>query len=218
MEAADGGTLFLDEIANLAPRFQATLLRVLQTGEFQRVGDSRPRRADVRVVAATNADLSEGMKAGTFREDFYFRLAVVEIVLPPLREREGDIDFLATSFLRRFSSERGSASIEFSAAALNAIRVYGWPGNVRELQNRVRRAAIMCDDNRILPEDLQIPVTEQQKLNGSSLKDARDALEKQMAEAALRKHKGKITAAAADLGISRPTFYELMEKHQIEKP
>ena len=157
------------------------------------------------------------MADGTFREDFYFRLSVVELNLPPLRERDNDIDFIANSFLKRFGSEAGNPSLKFGKTALDAIRTYPWTGNVRELQNRVRRAAIMTDGNTVSVEDLQLPAKSSHSQNGSSLKEAKESLEREMVVAAMKKHKGKITAAASELGISRPTFYEMLDRLGIER-
>ena len=217
IEQARGGTLFLDEIGEVPLSVQVKLLRFLQESYIERVGGREMIKVDTRIVAATNADLKKGMADGTFREDFYYRLAVVELVVPPLRDRGDDIDYLATSFLKRFAAEAGNGNITFSAAAQKAIRSYPWTGNVRELQNRVRRAAIMCEGNRVNPEDLQLPSNPKQPASGASLKEAREQLEREMIETALAKHKGRITTAAAELGISRPTFYELMDKLGIKR-
>ncbi len=216
IEQAKGGTLFLDEIGEVPLSVQVKLLRFLQEGYIERVGGRDMIPVDSRIVAATNADLKKGMADGTFREDFYFRLAVVEVNVPPLRDRGEDIDFLATSFLKKYAAEAGNKNLAFSAAALKAIRSFPWTGNVRELQNRVRRAAIMCDGNRVAPDDLQLPSTAG-LVAGQSLKEAREALEKELVEAALHKHKGKVTPAAAEIGVSRPTFYELMDRLGIKR-
>ncbi|MDQ8201277.1 PEP-CTERM-box response regulator transcription factor [Pelagicoccus enzymogenes] len=216
IEQADGGTLFLDEIGEVPLNVQVKLLRFLQESYIERVGGREQIPVKARIVAATNADLKKGMEDGTFREDFYFRLSVVELNLPPLRERGEDIDFIATSFLKRFAAEAGNGGLSFSSAALKAIRAYPWSGNVRELQNRVRRAAIMAEGNKVAPEDLQLP-SDRKLPSGTTLKEAREALEKEMIEAALKKHKNKVTAAAAELGISRPTFYELLDRLGIKR-
>lgn len=216
IEQANGGTLFLDEIGEVPLNVQVKLLRFLQESYIERVGGRDQISVKARIVAATNADLKKGMANGTFREDFYFRLSVVELNLPPLRDREEDIEYLATSFLKRFAAEAGNGKLTFNAAALKGIRSYSWSGNVRELQNRVRRAAIMADGNKVSPEDLQLP-TERRIPTGTTLKEAREALEKEMIEAALKKHKNKVTAAAAELGISRPTFYELLDRLGIKR-
>jgi two-component system NtrC family response regulator len=167
------------------------------------------------VVAATNADLKKAMSAGTFREDLFYRLAVVQIVMPPLRERENDIRFLAQSFLQRSAVQVKKAGLTFDREAVHALTSHPWPGNVRELENRIRRAAIMAEGKRLTVQDLELaPVTGG---NVGTLKEAREAVEREVVERALRKHSGKISVAAAELGISRPTLYELMEKLGIAK-
>jgi two-component system NtrC family response regulator len=157
------------------------------------------------------------MADGTFREDLYYRLAVVQVQLPPLRDRGDDANLLARTLLQQFATEVGKNGISFGAEALRAIRAYEWPGNVRELQNRVKRAVIMSSNRRVTAQDLELSsagAANQQ----ASLKEAREALERDMVKESLRKHGGKITAAAAELGVSRPTFYELMDKLGIPKP
>jgi two-component system NtrC family response regulator len=217
IESSNGGTLFLDEIGEVPLPVQVKLLRFLQEQCIERVGGRQEIQVDTRVIAATNSDLKKGMVAGTFREDLYYRLAVVQITLPPLRDRAEDATLLAQSFLQQFSAQNGKAGLVFSPEALRALHRHSWPGNVRELQNRVKRAVIMSGGKRLTAEDLelaQVPATEQV----TTLKDARDALEREMIQQALRKHSGKITAAATELGISRPTFYELMERLGVKKP
>jgi len=216
IENANGGTLFLDEIGEIPLPLQVKLLRFLQEQRIERVGGRQEIQVDARVIAATNADLKRGLTEATFREDLYYRLAVVQITLPPLREREGDILLLAQSFLQQFAAQSGKAGLAFRPEALRAMQQHSWPGNVRELQNRVRRAVIMSEGKRLTVQDLelaQLAVAPQ----GSSLKEARENLEREMVQQALRKHGGKITAAAADLGISRPTLYELMEKLGVRR-
>jgi two-component system NtrC family response regulator len=160
-------------------------------------------------------DIDKALREGTFREDLFYRLAVVVIKLPPLRERDTDVVVLAEAFLQRFGTEQGKKKLKFTKEALVALQQYSWPGNVRELENRVRRAVIMCDDQRVTPENLSLVTG----AAGSalSLREARDQLERDMLTRALRRHRGKISPAAAELGISRPTFYELMEKLGIQK-
>jgi two-component system, NtrC family, response regulator len=217
VESADGGTLFLDEIGELSPALQVKLLRFLQERVIERVGGRQEIGVDTRVIAATNADLKKRMADGTFREDLYYRLAVVQVQLPPLRDRGDDANLLARTLLQQFATEVGKNGISFGAEALRAIRAYEWPGNVRELQNRVKRAVIMSSNRRVTAQDLELSsagAANQQ----ASLKEAREALERDMVKESLRKHGGKITAAAAELGVSRPTFYELMDKLGIPKP
>src|SRR5216117_1609720 len=155
-ELAEGGTLFLDEIANLPLPQQAKLLRVLETGEFERVGASRARRADVRVVAATNADIQSEVKAGRFREDLLFRLNTVEIRLPPLRERRADVPLLAAQFLRRYAGRYRKAAKEFAPDAMELLLRHAWPGNVRELDHAVERAVLMAEDASVRARDFGI--------------------------------------------------------------
>jgi len=215
IESAHGGTLFLDEIGEIPLPIQVKLLRFLQERVIERVGGRQEIQVDTRVLAATHVDLKKGMATGTFREDLFYRLAVVQIVLPPLRDRENDIALLANAFLQQSARESGKSALAFTPEALRAIQRHAWPGNVRELQNRVRRAVIMGGTKRMTAQDLELEATAS---NGVTLKEARETLEREMLQQALRKHAGKITAAATDLGISRPTFYELMDKLGIQKP
>ena len=209
-EMAHGGTLFLDEIGEIPSPLQVKLLRFLQEQCIERVGGRQSIPIDARVVTATNADLKKGMAAGTFRVDLYYRLAVVQMTLPPLREREDDIRLLAQFFLQRFAVEARKGGLSFDQEALRALDRHDWPGNVRQLENCVRRAVIMCDGKRITVKDLELPPPATGAT--TSLKDAREKLEREMILAALRKHSWKIAPAAAELGISRPTLYDMMEK------
>ena len=218
LETASGGTLFLDEIGELPPAIQVKLLRFLQEQRLQRVGGRQEIQVDTRLVAATNADLKELINNGKFREDLYFRLAVVTIRLLPLRERGEDVVFLAREFLQRYAGQNGQSKMVFAPDALRAMNRYSWPGNVRELQNRVKRGVIMASGSRVSAKDLELD--DEKDLAASSattLKQAREHVEREMVEQALKKNSGKITSAAADLGISRPTLYELMEKLGISK-
>jgi two-component system, NtrC family, response regulator len=217
IESSSGGTLFLDEIGEIPLLLQVKLLRFLQEQLIERVGGRQEIQVDTRVIAATNADLKKGMLEGTFRDDLYYRLAVVQIVLPPLRDRGEDLLLLAQSFMQQFAAQSGKPELTFAPDALRAIQRHTWPGNIRELQNRVRRAVIMCEGKRITVQDLELTPSSTTPA-GSSLREAREALEREMIQQALRKHSGKITAAALELGISRPTFYELMDKLGVQKP
>jgi two-component system NtrC family response regulator len=218
LETASGGTLFLDEIGELPPAIQVKLLRFLQEQRLQRVGGRQEIQVDTRLVAATNADLKQLISHGKFREDLYFRLAVITIRLLPLRERGEDIVFLAREFLQRYASQNGQTKLVFAPDAVRAMTHYSWPGNVRELQNRVKRGAIMASGPRVSANDLEL---DQEKDLGASsattLRQAREHVERELIERALKRNSGKITPAAADLGISRPTLYELMEKLGISK-
>jgi two-component system NtrC family response regulator len=218
LETASGGTLFLDEIGELPPAIQVKLLRFLQEQRLQRVGGRQELQVDTRLVAATNADLKGLINSGKFREDLYFRLAVVTIRLLPLRERGEDVVFLAREFLQRYGSQNGRTKMVFAPDALRAMSRYSWPGNVRELQNRVKRGVIMTSGSRVTAKDLELERDRGAVSSAATtLRQAREHVEREMVEQALKKNSGKITSAAADLGISRPTLYELMEKLGIVK-
>jgi two-component system NtrC family response regulator len=216
IESASGGTLFLDEIGEIPLPLQVKLLRFLQEQRIERVGGRTEIQVDTRVIAATNADLKKAIAAGTFREDLYYRLAVVVMSLPPLRERENDIRLLAQEFLRRCAAKNGREGLSFDSEALRAMTAHSWPGNVRELENRVKRAVIMTEGKRLTSKDLELDGASLSHA-GLSLKEARETVEREMVQRALRKHSGKIAPAAAELGISRPTLYELMEKLGIQR-
>jgi two-component system, NtrC family, response regulator len=215
IETAAGGTLFLDEIAELPLGLQVKLLRFLQEGQIERIGARKEVQVDVRIVAATNIDLEKAIQEGRFREDLYYRLAVIEIKLPALRDRTGDALFLARAFLQRYGEASGKPALQFDRSAVRALESHRWPGNVRELENRVKRAIIMADSSRVSAEDLELAgVLAHPERN---LKQARAAVEREVIEEALRRHRGKIQPAAAELGISRPTFYELMDKLGVRR-
>jgi two-component system NtrC family response regulator len=172
--------------------------------------------SDARVIAATNADLKDGIAQGKFREDLYFRLAVVVIHLPPLRERGDDAGLLAREFLQKYAAQNGKTNLTFAPEALRAVNCHTWPGNVRELQNRVKRAVIMADTKRITERDLELS-SSKETTTSSTLKEAREAVEREMVQQALKRHLGRISSAATELGISRPTLYELMDKLGISR-
>jgi two-component system NtrC family response regulator len=211
IESAAGGTLFLDEMGELPLTLQVKLLRFLQEKTIERVGGRKEIQIDTRVIAATNLDLTKAVAGGKFREDLYYRLAVVVIKLPPFRARDKDIRLLAQSFLQRFAAQNNKANAAFEPDALRAIERHQWPGNVRELENRVKRAVIMCENDRLTAHDLELTDSlPAQPVN--NLKSARESLEREMVQNALRRSGGKISSAALDLGVSRPTLYELMDK------
>ena len=213
-ELADGGTLFLDEIGNLTPNQQAKLLRVLQTGELQRVGSSRTRRVNVRVLAATNTDLGKAVEAGDFREDLLYRLNTVELHLPPLRERREDIPALASAFLQRQAKRYEKTITGFESEALNAMLDHPWPGNVRELEHVVERAVLMAHADKIQPEDLGLraPRSGAALLEGMTLDDA----ERYLIQRALERYSGNVSRAADALGLSRSAMYRRLQQHGIE--
>ncbi len=217
IEHAMGGTLFLDEIGEVPLNIQVKLLRFLQEQTIERIGGRGEIKVDARVLAATHVDLQRGIKEGTFREDFFYRLAVVRLHLPPLREREDDLRVIAQAFLHRFAAENCRKNLMFSQDALKALYRHSWPGNIRELQNRVRRAVIMGEGTRLSAADLELDPTGSNQV-AITLKDARESLERDMIRNALRRHGGKISPAAVELGISRPTLYDLMEKLGLQKP
>jgi two-component system NtrC family response regulator len=216
IEAAGGGTLFLDEVGELPSPLQVKLLRFLQEQRIERIGGREEIQIDTRIIAATNTDLTKAMKDGAFREDLYYRLAVVVVKLPPLRERASDITLLAQALLQKFASDTGKQLLKFNQEAVRALEQHSWPGNVRELENRIKRAVIMAEGSQVTKMDLELADAVAVPA-GRTLQKAREAVEREMIQQALRRHNGKISPAAAELGISRPTFYELMDKLGIQK-
>jgi two-component system NtrC family response regulator len=217
LELANGGTLFLDEIGDLPPPLQVKLLRFLQERCVERVGGRKTIPVDTRVIAATNTDLKAGLETGAFREDLFYRLAVVVIKIPALRERDGDIVLLARSFLQRFAGQASRDSLAFDEQAMRVLREHKWPGNVRELENRIKRAVIMAEGKTIRAADLELGPADPIEVTAPTLKEARENLERDLITRALHRHGGKIAPAAADLGISRPTMYELIEKLGLKR-
>jgi two-component system NtrC family response regulator len=216
LEYANGGTLFLDEIGDLLPELQVKILRFLQERVIERVGGRQLIPVDSRVIAATNQNLEEEVKANRFREDLYFRLAVVKIALPPLRDRGGDVIQLAEHLATAFSKELKKPPKKFSKAALEAIRRYAWPGNVRELQNRVKRAIVLAEGTFISPAELELETPNGDvEAAGSTLKEAKETLEREIIANALRENNGNISKTAKALGISRPTLYDLMSRYGL---
>ena len=216
-EEAHGGTLFLDEVGDLSPRAQTKLLRVLQEGEFQRVGGNRTIKVDVRVIAATNRDLVARAKDGAFREDLYFRLAVVPIVTPPLRDRVEDIAALVEHFSAQIAAAGSGKARHFTNAALDVLRGYDFPGNVRELRNLVERLIIMVPSGNVGPNDVTrvfpgIAAAATAAEGAGRLADAVDAFERTQIEAALAAMGGNVARAATRLGLERSHLYKKMKK------
>jgi len=211
VELAQGGTLFLDEIGALSLQLQVKLLRFLQEQRVERVGGREEIVVDARIVTATNTDLDQAIIEGHFREDLYYRLRVVVIRMPSLRERDGDIPLLAKAFLQRYASEAKKRIVGFTPQATHAIELHGWPGNVRELESRLKRAVIMAEGTRVTPADLELG-SPYGKYEGQGLKEAREALERELIQRAVTRNNGNLTRTALELGISRPTLYELMDK------
>lgn len=215
VETANEGTLFLDEIGDMPLALQAKLLRFLQERTIERVGGREEIPVDVRVVCATNKNLMEMVKEGTFREDLFYRICEMEVHIPPLRDRQGDKLLLARHFLKTYT-EQNSASISgFSPEAVEAIEVYEWPGNIREMENRVKRAIVMADDKLITSEDLGISPEESLNIN---LRQVRQHAERSAILRALTISDGNISATAKLLGVTRPTLYDLMKKYNIQVP
>ena len=215
-EMAEGGTLFLDEIGDLPLTIQVKLLRFLQEKTIERVGGREQIEVDTRILAATNRDLEEAMRKSVFRDDLFYRISVINISLPPLRERSADIVLLAKTFLDRYAIESKKKIKGFSSQVIEALERYPWPGNVRELENRIKRAVIMSEGKKITLEDLEMQSVAGVKEN-ILLKDAREHLEKELILKAITRNENNLTKAASDLGISRPTLYDLMQKLGIPK-
>jgi DNA-binding NtrC family response regulator len=216
VEVAEGGTLFIDEIGEMAPGLQAKLLRVLEDGHYRRVGGTRELNADVRVVAATNRELAEEIKKGQFREDLYYRLNVVSIFLPPLRERRGDIPELVEHFLS--TRQVGPLRSRIDADALKALTVYSWPGNVRELANVLERSQILAENHVITVEDLPENIVSSLAGTSDTSGDPRhlSEVERRHVQAVLQEENGNKVHAARVLGISRRSLYRLIEKYHLE--
>ncbi|MDN4053852.1 sigma-54 dependent transcriptional regulator [Massilia sp. YIM B02763] len=212
IESADGGTLFLDEIGDLPKDLQANLLRFLQEKTICRLGSTRQIRVDVRVVAASHVQLQQAVAGGAFREDLYYRLAVLPVTVPPLRERREDLVALSEHFFELYASEKSPRLKGFSNRAIEAILEHEWPGNVRELINRVRRALVMSDGRLIMPEDLGltrgIPIAQPDALDDTRMRTERRALRE-----CLDRSGQNVSRAARDLGVSRTTMYRLLSKH-----
>lgn len=212
-ELADGGTLFLDEIANIAPAQQAKLLRVLESGEFERVGSSKTRRVDVRLLSASNSDLSKEVSTGRFREDLFFRLNTIEIRLPPLRDRREDIPLLAMHFLRQYAQRYRKNLAGFDSAALQVLLDHPWPGNVRELDHAVERAVLMAQGSSIRASDLALRAGREStaRLEDMSLEEVECFLIKK----ALTRFDGNVSHAASALGLSRSALYRRIQRYGI---
>jgi DNA-binding NtrC family response regulator len=219
LQAADGGTLFLDEINSLPVSIQAKLLRFLDSGECLAVGDTKPYKVNVRIIAATNADLSEQINAGGFRQDLYFRLNVVPLELPPLSQRTEDIEHLIKHFLDLFEKTYNMTPPQFSKLAIKALKAYHWPGNVRELRNLCERLCILLAGRTIEPENLPLEISQirsSRKATGFTLPETGlqlDSLEADLIHQALNRTNGNRSKSARLLGLSRDTLLYRMQKH-----
>ena len=223
IELADGGSLFLDEIANIPPKFQAKLLRAVETGQFEPVGSSRPRHSDVRIISATNADLHAEAAAGRFRQDLLFRLNAVEIRLPPLRERREDVPLLANHFLARHARRYHRPADRFDPEAVRLMQQYAWPGNVRELDHAVQRAVLMAQGEVVRPADLELRGAGTGAAGAAgaaktALEDLTlEEVERVLIEKAMARHAGNVSHAAAALGLSRTALYRRLEKYSLPR-
>ncbi len=216
IETADGGTLFLDEIGDLPMPLQAKLLRFLQERVVERVGGRQEIAVNVRIVCATHQNLRQLISEGRFREDLYYRLAEIEVNIPPLRDRVGDASLLAHAFMHRFGKEHGRSGLGLAKDALRAIESHRWPGNIRELENCIKRATIMAEGSQITALDLGLAQAADETDESLELRTVRDAAEQRAVIAALARCNGNIAKAAELLGISRPTLYDLMRRLGIK--
>jgi DNA-binding NtrC family response regulator len=216
VELADGGTLFLDEVGDIRPSLQAKLLRLLQEHEFERIGGTHPIGVDVRFIAATNADLERGLREGTFRQDLYYRLNVVSLILPPLRARKDDIQALARHFVAKYCTELNRPPKAIAPAAIDLLRQYDWPGNVRELENAIERAVVLSTEVEIGPRDLPIaPTTVEDEAHttpDSSFRHAVLAFKRDLLRSALAQANGNQTRAAEALGLQRTYLSRLLRE------
>ena len=215
-ELADRGTLFLDEIGDVPLHLQVKLLRFLQDHVVERVGGRESVRVDARVVAATNRDLKTMIAAGRFREDLFYRLGVIIIQVPPLRERGDDLRLLAEYFLEFYSRQHKRRLKGFTQAALRALLAHPWPGNVRELENRMQRAVILAQDSYLRPEDLELESAGGTTEPLPTLQSARDEAERRLLVEALTRNAGNVTRAAREIDVSRPTLHDLLRKHGLD--
>lgn len=218
LEAAAGGTLFLDEIGELLPELQVKLLRFLQEGTFERVGGQETIHVDARVIAATNVDLKAAIGQNRFREDLYYRLGVLHLHLPPLRERGEDMLLMAMVFLKRAAAASHKAVSGYTTEAIDAMRAYPWPGNVRELSNRVRRAVVMAEGPEITPQDLDL-VREERPAGDSlaSLRAVHRRIEVELLVRAISLHHGNLSRIARDLEIGRSTLYRKLRAYGLDQ-
>jgi two-component system response regulator GlrR len=229
VKEAEGGTLFLDEVGVIPPHIQVKLLRLLQDKEYKLLGDPMTRSADIRIIAATNENLPQAIETGAFREDFYYRLNIVSLHLPPLRERREDIPFLVEHFVRKYSLEYGKMVDRIAPAAMDLLMAGSWPGNIRELENKIQQAVVMCRDSVILPVDLRrgwdnsefgdkAPGARAFSLKetfGQAKKRILDTFEREYLMKLLEEYNGDVVQAAARAGKSRTALWNLLTKHQL---
>ena len=215
-QQADQGTLFLDEVGELTPQLQVKLLRAIQERVVYRVGDNRPERCDIRIVAATNRTLEDMIKTGEFREDLYYRLNVVNLWLPPLRERADDVFIIAKALLSKYADEMGSPVRGFSPQALAAIRKAPWPGNIRQLENRIKKALVLCEKTLLGPEDMDLGADAESPI--MPLEKAKEDFQRRYVLEVLERNNGNRTQTARDLGVDPRTIFRYLEKEQNPMP
>lgn len=216
LEEADRGTAFLDEIGDASISVQAKLLRAIERGEIRRVGETKWRKVDVRVICATNKDLEEEVRTGRFRKDLFYRLTTFTLKVPPLRDRTGDVYLLASHFLKRYRTQFKKEISGFTPDALEYLVNHPWPGNVRQLEKSVQRAVIMCDERRITLNDIS-PESVEAMSSAVSLKEIKAQTEAERVNRALIAAKGSVTKAAEKLGVARKQLYRLMERYNIDR-
>jgi two-component system NtrC family response regulator len=220
VELAEGGSLFLDEIVDMPINLQVKMLRFLQEMIIQRIGGRKEIHVDSRIVAATNTDIIRAIEEGRFREDLFYRIAVITIEVPPLRERKSDIMLLAEYFLEQFRIKFNKKVKRFASASIELLESYDWPGNVRELENVIQRGVIIAETFTIEPHNLEFSNGKLKhritSLEGETLQSAKMRIEKEMISSSMMVHGGNISRAARELGISRPTLYDLLKKHGIK--
>jgi two-component system NtrC family response regulator len=217
IESAQRGTLFLDEIGDVPLALQVKLLRFLQDHTIQRLGGKETINVDARILAATNVDLQKAIKEDRFREDLYYRLCVVTIAVPALRERGSDVTLLARTLLTKFAEEEKKSLKGFTPQALEALTTYNWPGNVRELENRIKRAVVMAEGKYLTSENLELKDPSSAEEETSTLRASRDSREKDLVRLAMEKAEWNVSRAAEELGISRPTLYQLLARYGLKK-
>jgi transcriptional regulator with PAS, ATPase and Fis domain len=215
-QSADAGTLFLDEVGELTPQLQVKLLRAIQERVVYRVGDSRPEKCDIRIVAATNRNLEDMIRTGEFREDLYYRLNVVNLWLPPLRDRGDDVFIIAKALLSKYADELGSSVRGFSPHALAAIKKFAWPGNIRQLENRIKKALVLCDQTLLAPEDMDLGPEAQQPI--LPLEKAKEDFQRRYVLDVLERNNGNRTQTARDLGVDPRTIFRYLEREQNPIP
>jgi transcriptional regulator with PAS, ATPase and Fis domain len=213
---ANGGTLFLDEIGELPLNLQVKLLRVLQERIVMRVGSSKPEKVDIRVVAATNRDLEQMVRDGTFREDLYYRLNVVNLWLPPLRDRGDDVLIIAKTLLSKYAEEFNSPVRGYSPGAIAAIKKYAWPGNIRQLQNRIKKALVLCERKLLGPDDLDLGAAAE--IGIMPLEKAKEDFQRRYVLEVLERNNGNRTQTARDLGVDPRTIFRYLEKESKPVP